>query len=70
MIAILALAAFAGLLIYAACSDIASLTIPNWISLALVALFPVAALAAGLSFTDIGLHLLFGFGVQIGRAHV
>lgn len=65
MIAILALAAFAGLLIYAACSDIASLTIPNWISLALVALFPVAALAAGLSFTEIGLHLLFGFGVLV-----
>ncbi|MBL8542296.1 MAG: prepilin peptidase [Hyphomonadaceae bacterium] len=65
MIAILALAAFAGLLIYAACSDVASLTIPNWISIALVALFPVAALAAGLSFADIGMHLLFGFGVLV-----
>ncbi len=63
MIAVLALAVFAGLLLYAACSDVASLTIPNWISLALAAVFPLVALASGLSLQEIGFHLLFGFGV-------
>lgn len=63
MIDILALAVFAGLLIYAACSDVASLTIPNWVSLALVAVFALAGLATGLSLAELGLHFLFGFCV-------
>lgn len=63
MFELLALAAFAGLVLYAACSDIARLIIPNWISIALVAIFPVAALIAGAPFAEIGLHLLFAFGV-------
>ncbi len=62
MIEILALGAFAGLLIYAACSDIASLTIPNWVSLALAGIFPIAAAATGMAWADIGLHVLFGVG--------
>lgn len=60
MVEILALAAFAGLLLYAAGSDIARLIIPNWVSIALVAIFPVAAFAHGLGAYDIGMHLLFG----------
>lgn len=63
MLEILALAAFAGLLIYAACTDIASLTIPNWVSIALAGVFPVAALAGGLLLGEIAIHFLFGFAV-------
>jgi len=63
MIALAALALFAALLIYAACSDIMSLTIPNWVSIALVAIFLAAAPFGGLSWRDIGIHLLFGFAV-------
>lgn len=63
MLDLIALAAFAGLLLYAACSDIARLIIPNWVSIALAAIFPVAALAAGAPLSGIGLHILFGFAV-------
>jgi prepilin peptidase CpaA len=63
MLSILALAAFAGLLIYAACSDIARMIIPNWVSVALSAAFPVAALAAGMPLGEIGMHVLFGAAV-------
>jgi prepilin peptidase CpaA len=37
--------------------------IPNWVSIALAAIFPVAALIAGAPLMDIGLHVLFGLGV-------
>jgi prepilin peptidase CpaA len=63
MLELLGLAVFAGLLIYAACSDIARLIIPNWVSIAMVAIFPIIALASGMALTDIGLHLLFGAAV-------
>jgi len=63
MLEILALAAFAGLLLYAAYTDITSLTIPNWISIALTAIFIVVAPFAGLTLTDMAVHLLFGLGV-------
>lgn len=59
----IALTAFAGLVIYAALSDISRLIIPNWISIALAAIFPAAALFAGATFVGAGLHILFGFGV-------
>lgn len=62
MFELFALAAFAGLLVYAACSDMARLIIPNWVSIALAAIFPVAALIAGAPLMNIGLHILFGFG--------
>lgn len=65
MVELLGLAAFAGLLIYAACSDIARLIIPNWVSIALAGIFPVAALAQGMALPDIGLHLLFAAGVLV-----
>jgi prepilin peptidase CpaA len=63
MLEVLALAAFAGLLIYAACSDIARLIIPNWVSIALAAVFVIAALAAGMPPGEIGLHVVFGAAV-------
>jgi prepilin peptidase CpaA len=63
MFELFALAAFAGLLVYAACSDMARLIIPNWVSIALAAIYPVAALIAGAPLMDVGLHILFGFGV-------
>lgn len=49
--------------------DVATLTIPNWISLTLMALFPVLALAAGLSLSDAGVHLAIGAGaLMVGIA--
>jgi len=63
MISILALTAFAGLLIYAACSDIARMIIPNWVSIAMAAAFPPAALAMGMPLPDVGMHVLFGAAV-------
>jgi prepilin peptidase CpaA len=63
MLDILALAAFAALLLYAAGSDVARLTIPNWVSLALAGAFLAAGLALGMPLSEIGMHLLFGFAV-------
>lgn len=42
--------------------DLTTLTIPNWISLSLLALFPVLALVAGLSLGDTGIHFAIGAG--------
>ena len=63
LVSLLALVLFAGLLIYAAGSDIASLTIPNWVSLMMAGAFPVFALASGMGLAAIGMSLLFGVGV-------
>lgn len=63
MVDLIALAVFAGLLIYAACSDVASLTIPNWVSVLMTALFVPAALATGMPLAEIGMHVLFGVAV-------
>jgi prepilin peptidase CpaA len=70
LIAAACLAAFAGLVLFAAASDIATMQIPNWVSIAAVLLFPLAAWLAGLPAPQIGLHLgvglvvfLVGFGL-------
>lgn len=63
MFEMIVLAAYAGLLVYAACSDMARLIIPNWVSIALVAIFPIGAMLGGATFLDVGMHILFGFGV-------
>ena len=63
MIELVALAVFAGLLVFAACTDIASLTIQNWVSVALAAAFVLAALATGMPLSQLGMHLLFGVAV-------
>jgi prepilin peptidase CpaA len=62
LVAILVLT-FPALVIAAALRDAMSYTIPNWISAALVVLFPVAALAAGFPMSAIALHV--GVGVAM-----
>ena len=57
---ILVLGALPLLLVIAAGWDIASFTIPNFLTLALTAAFAVFAVAAGLSAADIGWHVLAG----------
>lgn len=52
-------------MIAAAVYDAATLTIPNWISLLLLALFPLVAFSAGLSWTEAGLHAAVGFGALL-----
>ncbi|WP_206456346.1 A24 family peptidase [Aurantimonas marina] len=47
-------------MIYAACSDLVSMTIANRVSLILVVVFPVAAVAAGMPIGLISLHLGIG----------
>ncbi|RYG67124.1 peptidase [bacterium] len=57
------------LLIVAAGWDIASFTIPNFLTATLTVLFAVFAIAAGLTWTAIGWHLLAGgIGLFIGFA--
>lgn len=56
---------FPALVLTAAFSDAISFTIPNWISLALLALFPVAGLAVGLPLPTLGLHLAIGFAALL-----
>lgn len=58
---LLLLAVFPALVIVAAVRDVTSFTIPNWISLALVALYAPVALMSGLSLEQIGLSV--GVGV-------
>jgi prepilin peptidase CpaA len=57
--------AFAGLVLAAALTDLATFTIPNWISVALAAAFVPAALLAGVHLADIGWSLALGVGVFI-----
>jgi prepilin peptidase CpaA len=45
--------------------DLSTFTIPNWISLGLLALFPASALATGLSLGDAGIHLAVGAGALL-----
>ncbi len=60
MFAMLALSIPPAAWIVAALNDIKALRIPNWISIALIASYPVAGLLAGISLGDIGLNLLLG----------
>ncbi|MBU1377711.1 MAG: prepilin peptidase [Alphaproteobacteria bacterium] len=68
MLALLAAAlvlCFPALVLSAAFSDAISFTIPNWIPLALLALFPVAGLAVGVSLPALGLQLAVGLGFLV-----
>ena len=58
-------AAFAALVLTGAVRDLISYTIPNWISFAILGLFPVAALAADVSLSTAGLHAAIGVGVLV-----
>ncbi len=51
---------FSALVLTAALKDVTSYTIPNWISLALVTAFPVAALVAGLPLAAVAQNALVG----------
>lgn len=62
-------ALFPALVIVAALRDATSYTIPNWISLALIGAFVLAAPAMGLTLPQIGLHLGVGaLGLVAGMA--
>jgi prepilin peptidase CpaA len=62
-------ALFPALVIVAALRDVTSYTIPNWISLGLLAAFAPAALAMGLPAGAVGLHLGVGvIGLIAGMA--
>ena len=65
MLALVAITVFAGLLIYAACTDVARLIIPNWVSIALAIAFPIFALASGMALEVLGLHLAIGFAMLV-----
>lgn len=62
---ILPLIVFAGLAVVAGLKDATSYTIPNWISLALIAAFPVAAVVGGIGWTAAGLSLAVGLGLLL-----
>lgn len=52
---------FPALAVVAALKDVTSYTIPNWISLALIAAFAPVALVSGVSLATLGLCLASGF---------
>ena len=58
----LLLSLFPALVIVAALRDATSMTIPNWISVALVAAYPAAALALGLPLPVVGASVGLGLG--------
>jgi len=58
--------AFTALVLAAALRDAMSFTIPNWMSLALAAIFPFAALASGVALPTVGLHVAVGAVALIG----
>ncbi len=60
MVELLILVIFPAALILAAVSDIATMTISNWISIVLVVAFPVLSLAAGMPLAAIGWHFAAG----------
>lgn len=56
---------FPFLMIYSAFSDLLTMTIPNRVSLILLAGFPVLAFAAGVPLEAIGWHLSCGIGILV-----
>lgn len=65
MTELLPLLPFVGLLLVAAFTDVTTMQIPNWVSIAMAALFPLAAFTVGMPLAQIGLHVLFGAGVLV-----
>lgn len=65
LLQILPLLVFPALVITGALRDLTTYTIPNWLSVALVAAFPVAALAMGMPFPTVGFHLAIGVAALI-----
>jgi prepilin peptidase CpaA len=65
MIMLVLLLAIGFIVTVAAIYDATTLTIPNWISVALVGLFPIVAVCSGTDFTAVGIHLVIGFGALL-----
>ena len=65
VLASILIAVFPLLVIVAALKDVTSFTIPNWISIGLVAVFYPAALAAGVSLGGIGVATAVGAGALL-----
>ncbi|MEO5373566.1 MAG: prepilin peptidase [Alphaproteobacteria bacterium] len=65
-IQVFSVALFPAALIYGGLSDLASYRIPNWLSVVLVAWFPLAAWSAGLTLGDVLVH--FGAGLTVFAA--
>ncbi|WP_269714709.1 A24 family peptidase [Caulobacter sp. NIBR2454] len=61
----LAVLVFPILLVVGGLKDLTSFTIPNWISLALVAAFPLAAILCGVSWAAAGLAVLVGMAALV-----
>lgn len=61
----LPLVVFPALVITGALRDLTTYTIPNWLSVALVAGFPIAALAVGLPLPVVGFHFAIGVAALI-----
>lgn len=60
MILLVVLGLFIAGLIFAAINDVLTMTIPNWLSIAYVAVFPFVAVYLGVSLIDIGWHFAAG----------
>lgn len=54
-----------GAIVAGAAYDVTTFTIPNWISLVLLALFPFVAIAAGLTWAEVGIHAGMGFAALV-----
>lgn len=65
MIAYSLLLVFPAVMIFAALSDLFTLTIPNRLSIILVAVFFPLAFLVGLPLEAVGMHVLAGFGVLV-----
>ena len=52
-------------LVLAAGYDVATYTIPNWLSLTIAAVFPAMALIAGMPASTFGMHVAIGFAVLV-----
>lgn len=59
------LAAFPVLVIVGALRDVTTMTIPNWVSLALIGLFFPAALAAGMPLQAVGMNVMVGIAALL-----
>ena len=60
MIETAVLIVFPALMAYAAASDLVTMTIPNKVSLLLVAAFPVMAVASGFGASELVMHVAAG----------
>lgn len=56
---------FPAAMAFAAVNDLFSMTVPNWISLMLVAGFAMLAPAVGLSWSGLGIHVALGVGALV-----